>query len=82
MNRLLVCAALLTSMSVDTTSRAAAAAEAPKLVVVVVVDQLRRGEIDRLGPHFTGGLRRRSTKGRGSTDTTGNRTPTPAPATR
>jgi predicted AlkP superfamily pyrophosphatase or phosphodiesterase len=58
MNRLLVCVALLTSMSADTTSRAAAAAEAPKLVVVVVVDQTRRSEIDRLEPHFTGGFRR------------------------
>ena len=63
MNRLLVCAALLTSMSADTTSRAAKAAEAPKLVVVVVIDQLRRSEIDRLGPHFTGGLRRALNEG-------------------
>ena len=63
MNRLLVCAALLTSISADTTSRAAAAAEAPKLVVVVVIDQLRRSEIDRLGPHFTGGLRRALNEG-------------------
>ncbi len=30
----------------------------PKLVVVVVVDQLRRSELDRLGPHFTGGFAR------------------------
>ena len=27
-------------------------------MVVVVVDQMRRSEIDRLGPHFTGGFRR------------------------
>ncbi|HEX9142783.1 MAG TPA: alkaline phosphatase family protein, partial [Candidatus Binatia bacterium] len=30
----------------------------PKLVVVVVVDQLRRGDLDRLAPQLTGGFKR------------------------
>jgi predicted AlkP superfamily pyrophosphatase or phosphodiesterase len=30
----------------------------PKLVVVVVIDQLRRGDLDRLAPYLTGGFKR------------------------
>lgn len=33
-------------------------AKKPKLVVVVVVDQLRRGDLDRLAPRLTGGFKR------------------------
>ncbi len=58
MNRMLICAVLLASISAHVAPKSAAAGEAPKLVVVVVVDQTRRSEIDRLEPHFTGGFRR------------------------
>ncbi len=58
MNRLLICAASLASISAYAGPKLAAAEEAPKLVVVVVVDQMRRSEIDTLAPHFTGGFRR------------------------
>jgi predicted AlkP superfamily pyrophosphatase or phosphodiesterase len=36
----------------------APAPKKPKLVVVVVIDQLRNSDLDRLGPHLTGGIRR------------------------
>jgi predicted AlkP superfamily pyrophosphatase or phosphodiesterase len=37
---------------------AAPAKGGPKLAVVIVVDQLRRAELDRLAPYFTGGFKR------------------------
>jgi predicted AlkP superfamily pyrophosphatase or phosphodiesterase len=58
MNRLLICAASLASISAYAGPKLAGAEEPPKLVVVVVVDQMRRSEIDTLAPHFTGGFRR------------------------
>ena len=58
MNRLSICGALLVSISAHTARNPASAEEAPRLVVVVVVDQMRRSEIDTLGPHLTGGFRR------------------------
>src|SRR5262252_6109223 len=32
--------------------------KAPKLVVVVVIDQLRNSDLQRLGPHLEGGIKR------------------------
>ena len=52
MNRLLICAASLASLSAYAEPKLAAAEEAPKLVVVVVVDQMRRSEIDTLCATF------------------------------
>jgi len=58
MNRLLICAAFLASISAHAASQSDAAEKAPKLVVVVVIDQMRRSEFDTLGPHLAGGFRR------------------------
>ena len=56
MNRLL--SFLLVCVASVATAAPKPAAPAPKLVVVIVVDQMRRSEVDRLLPHFTGGFRR------------------------
>ena len=51
-------AAVLATLLAATAAQAAPAPDKPKLVVVVVVDQLRRADLDRLAPHFTGGFKR------------------------
>ena len=82
MKRLLIRVAILGSLCTYASPRPTGAEEAPKLVLVVAVDQMRRSEIDKLRPHFTGGFRRLLSEGRGSTDITGSRTHIPARAMR
>ena len=63
MNCSSIFAACLASISGCTVVHLAQAEEAPRLVVVVAVDQMRRSEIDQLGPHLIGGFRRLLSEG-------------------
>jgi predicted AlkP superfamily pyrophosphatase or phosphodiesterase len=45
-------------LTVNSVGAAPPPAKKPKLVVVVVIDQLRNSDLQRLGPHLSGGMKR------------------------
>src|SRR3954454_17807006 len=48
----------LTLLTITSAGAAPVAAKKPKLVVVVVIDQFRNSDLQRLGPHLSGGMKR------------------------
>jgi predicted AlkP superfamily pyrophosphatase or phosphodiesterase len=56
--RLALSLVLIAAMASSMEAAAVTPERKPKLVVIVVVDQLRRGDLDRLAPWLTGGFKR------------------------